>query len=167
MNQTFDYKYSCDNCFSDKKYEKLNGTVLKCSCPGFVSFANATEAGTTQTLAALQINTSEFEHPCIQLSFNANIFTGVTGGYNFQIFKLCSNQLTPIPVSGIYEYARVVATTESDSFNFTVCDCDCDSCMDGCCTYYALVTVTIPTVLDAYIGNIILSAIVTENDCNC
>ncbi len=165
MSQINDCGYCCDTCDSEKKCGKLTGTLLECGCPGFISFANATAVGTTQTIAALQVNTSEFEHPCIQLAFTANIFTGVTGGYSFQIFKLCSNQLTPVPVSGVYEYARAVATTEGDTFNFTVCDCDMDSCTDCLCTYYVVVTVTVLVVLDSYIGNIALSAIVSENSC--
>ncbi|MEY8351737.1 DUF4489 domain-containing protein [Lachnospiraceae bacterium 54-53] len=144
-----------------KKQEKLNATVLRCGSPGFVSFANLTGVNITRTIAALQINTSGFEHPCILLSFTANIVIGVIGSYRFQIFKECSSQMALIPVGGIYEYSRSVATTVSDPFHFNVCDCD--SCTNDCCTYLVVVTFNVSPV----IGGATLSAIVTDNGCDC
>lgn len=167
MSETCECECCCDDCCSEKKHERLTGTVLKCGSPGFVAFDDTTVVGTTRTLTALQINTSEFENPCIQLSVTANIYIGALGGYNFQIFRLCSDQAAATPVSGIYGYSRLVATTETDSFNFTVCDCDCDSCMEGCCTYFVVVTVAVPIVLESFISNVTLSAIVSENGCDC
>ncbi|WP_156882279.1 DUF4489 domain-containing protein [Lacrimispora indolis] len=51
--------------------------------------------------------------------------------------------------------------TVSDSIHFNVCDCD--SCMNECCTYLVVVTFNVSPV----IGGITLSAIVTENGCEC
>ena len=167
MSQRCECVYDCDECYCEKKQGKPNRTVLKCGCPGFAAFPVDTAIGTTRTIATLPINTSELEHPCIQLSFTANIYTSALSGYTFQIFKQCSDLLTPTPISGVYEYSRPVGTTETDTFNFTVCDCDCDSCMDDCCTYLVVVIVTIIPALDQYIGGATLSAIITDNGCGC
>ncbi len=159
MNHDCECEYYCDDCFCEKKQEELNAAVLRCGSPGYVSFANLTGVEITSTIATLQINTSGFEHPCILLSFTANIVIGVIGSYRFQIFKECTDQMALIPVSGIYEYSRTVATTVSDTFSFNVCDCD--SCMNDCCTYLAVATFNVSPV----IGGATLSAIVTENGC--
>ncbi|WP_442913504.1 DUF4489 domain-containing protein [Lacrimispora sp.] len=95
-------------------------------------------------------------HPA---SFTANIVIGVAGNYRFQIFKECTGK-SPIPVSGIYEYSRTVATTVTDTFNFNVCDCD--SCMNDCCTYLVVVTFNVSPL----IGSATLSAIITDNVCH-
>ncbi|WP_442913508.1 DUF4489 domain-containing protein [Lacrimispora sp.] len=72
---------------------------------------------------------------------------------------------TPIPVSEIYYYTRAVATTEADSINFTVCDND--FCINGCCNYFVVITVTISTVSVSFISNATLSAIISDNINNC
>lgn len=159
MNHDCECEYNCDDCCCEKEQEKLNATVLRCGSPGYVSFPNLTGVDITRTITTLQINTSEFEHPCILLSFTANIVSGVTGSYRFQIFKECSDQVALIPVSGIYVYSRSAATTVSDTFNFNVCDCA--TCMNDCCTYLVVVTFNVSPV----IGGATLSAIVTENGC--
>ncbi|RFZ75615.1 DUF4489 domain-containing protein [Lacrimispora amygdalina] len=161
MNHDCDCEYYYDDCCCVNKQEKLNATVLRCGSPGFVAFPNLTGVDITHTIAELQINTSGFEHPCILLSFTANITTGVIGSYRFQIFKQCSGQMAPIPVGGIYEYSRSVATTVSDSFHFN--ECDCDSCMNDCCTYLVVVTFNVSPL----IGGATLSAIITENGRDC
>uniref|UniRef100_UPI0006D0FC1A DUF4489 domain-containing protein n=1 Tax=Clostridium sp. NkU-1 TaxID=1095009 RepID=UPI0006D0FC1A len=158
----YEYEYYCDDCCCEEKQEKPNATVLRCGSPGFVAFPNLTGVGITRTIASLQIDTSEFEHPCILLSFTANIVTGVVGSYRFQIFKECSDQMALIPVGGVYQYSRTVATTVTDSFNFNVCDCGCDSCMNDCCTYVVVVTFDVSPL----IGGATLSAIVTDNGCD-
>lgn len=163
MNHECECEYCCDDCCCEKKQKKSNATALRCGSPGFVAFPNLTGVDITRTIAALQIDTSGFEHPCILLSFTANIVTGVIGSYRFQIFKECSDQMTLIPVGGIYEYSRSVAATVSDPFSFNVCDCGCDSCMNGCCTYLVVVT----TNVSPLIGGATLSAIVTDNGCDC
>jgi hypothetical protein len=164
MNQTLECECSCDECYSEKKFEKLTRTVLKCGCPGFVAFPNLTAVGTRARLATLQIDTSEFEHPCIQLSFTANVSTDVIDGFSFQIFRQCSDLSAPIPVSGIFNYTRAVATTEADTINFTVCDND--FCMDGCCAYFVVITVTVATVSVSFVSNATLSAIISDDCCD-
>lgn len=64
--------------------------------------------GTTETITTLSIDTSEFEHLCVQLSFTANIGTAVIDGFRFQIFKQCPDQAAPTPVSGIYDYTELL-----------------------------------------------------------
>ncbi|WP_349948385.1 DUF4489 domain-containing protein [Lacrimispora sp. BS-2] len=155
-------EYYCDDC-CEKKQEKSTPTALRCGSPGFVVFPYFTGVGITRTIASLQIDTSEYEHPCILLSFAANIVIGLIGSYRFQIFKECSDQLALIPVGGIYEYSTTVFATIADSFNFNVCDCGCDSCMNDCCTYLVVVTFDVSPI----IGGATLSAIVTDNGCDC
>ena len=165
MSQKCECDYYFDECCCEKKQVKPSRTVLKCGCPGFVAFPNLAAVGTTETIATLAIDTSEFEHPCIQLSFTANISTNATDGFSFQIFKQCSDQPTSIPVSGIYEYTRAGETIETDSINFTVCDNDLCTC--GCCTYFVVITVTVLTALVSYVSNATLSAIINDNGCDC
>ncbi len=165
MSEKCECDYCCDECCCEKKQGRPTRTVLKCGCPGFVAFPNLTAIGTTATLASLSIDTSEFEHPCIQLSFTANIGTDLIDGFTFQIFRQCSDQSAPIPVSGIYEYTRITATTEAASINFTVCDNDL--CINGCCTYFVLITVTVATASTTYISNATLSAIINDDGCDC
>lgn len=163
MNQTSKRDYDASYC--EKKQEKPTRTVLKCGGPGFVAFPNLTAIGTTVKLATLSIDASELEQPCIQLSFTANVSIDVIGGFSFQIFRQCLDSPTPIPVSGIYNYTRAIATTEADSINFTVCDND--FCKNDCCNYFVVITVTVSTVSVSYISNATLSAIISDNGCNC
>ncbi len=163
MNQTRKCDY--DASFCEKKQVKPTRTELKCGCPGFVSFPNLTAAGTTVKLATLSIDASEFEQPCIQLSFTANVSTDVIDGFSFQVFRQCLDPPTPIPVSGIYYYTRAIATTEADTINFTVCDNA--FCINTCCNYYVEITVTVSTASISFISNATLSAIISDNGCNC
>ena len=158
MNYDSECEYYCDDCCCKNKQEKPNATALRCGSPGFVAFPNLTGVDITRTIAELQVNLSGFENPCILLSFTAKIVIGVAGNYRFQIFKECTGK-SPVPVSGIYEYSRTVATTVTDTFNFNVCDCD--SCMNDCCTYLVVVTFNVSPL----IGGATLSAIVTDNGC--
>ncbi|SEU26985.1 protein of unknown function [Lacrimispora sphenoides] len=158
-------KCDYDVSYCEKKQGKPTRTELKCGSPSFVAFPNLTAAGTTVTIATLSIDASEFEHPHIQLSFTANVSTDVIDGFSFQIFRQCLDPPTPIPVSEIYYYTRAVATTEADSINFTVCDND--FCINGCCNYFVVITVTVSTVSVSYISNATLSAIISDNINNC
>ncbi|WP_442913619.1 DUF4489 domain-containing protein [Lacrimispora sp.] len=103
-----DCEYCFDECSCEITHEKPTRTVLRCGCPGFVAFPNLSAVGTTETITTLSIDTSEFEHPCVQLSFTANIGTAVIDGFRFQIFKQCPDQAAPTPVSGIYDYTELL-----------------------------------------------------------
>ncbi|MEY8354856.1 DUF4489 domain-containing protein [Lachnospiraceae bacterium 54-53] len=171
-------EYECDECQEStcncncrciceppKKYLKPNRTMLKCGCPGSVTLPLATIAGATFTLATVNVDTRSLRNPCIKFEFASNVVTtAAVITLNFQIFKQCKGQLTPIPVGPIWTFARLVAVTDSNTFSFFVCDCDV--CGDDCCTYSVVATVAgVATVGVTSVTNATLSAIVVDNDC--
>lgn len=174
-----DREYDCDcgcdcncryeKCYHEKKTKnvKPSKTTLKCGMPGAVTLPLATLAGTTFNVATINLDTKNFDHPCIKFDFASNIVTtAAVLTLNFQILKQCGNQLVPLPVGPIWTFSRLVAVTSSDSFSFTVCDCD--SCREDCCNYSVIVTVVgVATVGVTSINNATLSAIVVDNSCSC
>lgn len=174
MNSMSKYYYRDDDCEPcnkghfdpcDKKKEKFCPTIIKCSSPGSVTLPPATVAGTTFTLTSLTLNTRELEDPCIKLEFASNLVATVafTGTVNFQIFRQCNNQITPVPIGPIYTFS-LVALLSSQTFSFFVCDCN--SCFNECCTYTVVATVTSAvTVGTLAINNATLGAIATCGSC--
>ena len=121
---------------------------LKCQTPNSIILpgASITPITTTATIASIIINTSNC-NPCIKLEFTSNIIVPITtesATLTFQIFKICKNQLEPIPVGSQWTFTRLVSLGSSDTFTFFVCDCD--ECSSDCCTYIVQVTATILAV---------------------
>ncbi|UZQ49315.1 DUF4489 domain-containing protein [Clostridium kluyveri] len=171
MNSMSRY-YDCDPCSKHefepckKKIEKFCPTIIKCSSPGSVTLPAATVAGTAFPLTSLTLDTSRLEDPCIKLEFASNLVAAVafTGTINFQIFRQCNNQLTPVPIGPAYTF-NLVALLSSQTFSFFVCDCN--SCFSNdCCTYTVIATVTSAvTVGTLSINNATLGAIATCGSC--
>ena len=158
---------SC-TCERPKKYLKPNRTALKCGSQSGVTIPAATATGAAFTLATISVDTKSYQRPCIRFDFAGNIITtAAVITLNFQIFKQCKGRFTPIPVGPVWTFSRLVAVTESDSFNFFVCDCDI--CDDECCVYSVAATVAgiapevTETIGDTVISNTSLSVIIADN----
>ena len=150
-----------------RKYLNPNRKALKCGNQGFVTLPAATVVGAAIILATVNVNTKNYRRPCVRFDFAANIVTtAAVITLNFQIFKQCKGQLTPVPIGPVWTFSRLVAVTESDSFNFFICDCDI--CDDECCVYSVVATVAgiapeiEETIGDTAINNASLSAIIIE-----
>jgi hypothetical protein len=156
-----------DDCDPCKKEKKQSPTIIKCSSPGSITLPAATVLGTAFTLTSLTLNTSRLCSPCVKLEFASNLIATVafTGSVNFQVFKQCRGQLTPVPIGPAWTFS-LVALLSSQTFSFFVCDCDCDSCFDECCTYTVVATVTSAvTVGTLSINNATLGAIAANSGC--
>lgn len=152
-------------CERPKRYLRPNRTTLKCGSQGSVTLPTATTAGSIFTLATVNVDTKNYRKPCVKFEFASNIVTtAAIISLNFQIFKQCKGQLTPLPVGPIWTFSRLVAITESNTFTFFVCDCDI--CDDECCTYSIVATVAgVATVGVTAINNASLSAIIVDSEC--
>ncbi|MGL5436538.1 MAG: DUF4489 domain-containing protein [Lachnospiraceae bacterium] len=162
-------KHDC--CKHDRDREKHCPTksCLKCSTPGGVSIPAHTPAGTTFTLTSLSIDTCKFQKPCIEFTFASNLVTTCSiSSLSFQIFKQCKCQFNSIPVGPAWTFS-IDECPVSDSRTFTFGVCDCDSCLNECCTYTVVATVTgVKTVGTIAIRNATLIALVVDNkNCNC
>jgi hypothetical protein len=119
---------------SDTTKEK--NTVLKCGNFSTLNIFPGTLDGSTFMLSSITI-------PALKnviLEFECNIInTLFIGSINFQVFKICSNQFTSIPIGPIWTFSRTIPTSEINMFNFFVCDKD--TCTCGCCTYTLVATV--------------------------
>jgi hypothetical protein len=168
-NKGHEYECKCSCRFEQKpKALKPNRTCLKCGIPGSVTIPLATLAGTSFTVATVNVDTKRMNHPCIKFEFASNIVTtAAVITINFQIFKQCKNQLVPIPIGSIWTFSRLVAITDSNTFSFFVCDCD--TTCDDCCSYSVVATIAgIATVGVTSINNASLAAIVVDDaQCNC
>lgn len=164
------YKDDCDPCKSESSQKKSNcQAIVKCGCPGTVTIPAAAVAGTTFTVSSLTLNTSGLKDPCVKLEFASNLIASVafTGTINFQVFKQCGNQLTPVPVGPSWSF-NLVALLSSQTFSFFTCDCD--SCFNDCCTYTVVATVTSAvTVGTLTINNATLGAVAAcgSSSCSC
>ncbi|AJA47753.1 hypothetical protein CPAST_c16830 [Clostridium pasteurianum DSM 525 = ATCC 6013] len=163
-----DYYYDddCEPCKKRRKDDyddhKNYPTIIKCGCPSSTTVPVATTAGTTFTLASLSLDTSKLKNPCIKLEFASNLVVDVAfvGTLSIQVFKLCGNQTTPIPVGPSWALGSLAALS-STTFSFFVCDCD--SCFKDCCTYTVVATVVgVATVGTLNINNATLGAIATS-----
>lgn len=166
-NDELDVRYNKrreDDCCRKHKDTEV---LLKCGNPGSVTLPLATAAGTAFTLSNVTLNTAHLCNPCIKFEFASNIVTtAALLTLNFQIFKQCRNQFTPVPIGPIWTFSRAVAITDANTFSFIVCDCDL--CPEECCTYSVVATVAgVATVGVTSINNATLSALVVENNCHC
>ena len=158
------YNDKCDPCRRQQKTEVT--AIVKCGTSGAATIPDATVIGTSFTPASLALNTSSLCNPCVRLEFTSNIIaTLFTGSISFQIFKQCSNQLTPVPIGPAFTYERLVAITESNTFTFYICDCD--ACNKDCCTYTVVATVNAVTVGVFSINNATLSAVAASQANPC
>jgi hypothetical protein len=156
-----------NDCGHNREIHKESEVALKCGTPGSVTLPLATLAGAAFTLSTVTLNTSELCDPCIKFEFASNIVTtAAVLTLNFQIFKLCRNQFTPIPVGPVWTFSRAVAVTDANTFSFIVCDCNI--CPDDCCTYSVVATVAgVATVGVTSINNATLSALIVESERHC
>jgi len=156
-----------DPCKKEIKKEKNCATIIKCGTPSATTIPVATIAGTTFTVSSVTLDNSCLCNPITKLEFASNLVAPVafTGTLNFQVFKLCKGQVTPVPVGPSWTF-DLVALLASETFSFFVCDCD--SCFDDCCTYTVVATVTSAvTVGTLNINNATLGAISTCSRNNC
>ena len=162
-----EYQYvTTGECCSRQTYPvapRAEDVKIKCRTFGATIVPDATEEGATFPLVNLNVDTQGYTTPCIKLEFYTNILTDTaTGTLNFQVFRQCKGQLAPVPVSGIWTFARAVATAdEANSFGFALCDCD--DCDCGCCNYSVVATVAgEATTGTITINNATLIATITE-----
>lgn len=158
----------CVSCRKEKENKcKLCPTIVKCGCPSATTIPPATIAGTAFPVSSLTLNTSCLCNPAIKLEFASNLVALIafTGTINFQVFKLCRGQTTPVPVGPAWTF-NLVALLSSQTFSFFVCDSD--SCFDDCCTYTVVATVTSAvTVGTLSINNATLGAVATCGSGSC
>ncbi|WP_313152972.1 DUF4489 domain-containing protein [Lacrimispora sp.] len=173
----YDCDHKCSECDCVCKFERIpkplkpNRTRLKCgTSSGTLVFPVETPAGVTFTLATVNVDTKRMKQPCIQLEFTNNIITtDATIILNFQVFKQCRNQLTPIPVGPIWTFSPSTEETEGNTigntFSFYVCDCD--TTCDECCIYSVVVTQAgITTTGITTIINSSFAAVIVDGACN-
>ena len=170
-----------DECYPcNQLCQKGNKAILKCGTPGgVISITPDTLADTTFTASTLSLNTSSLCNPCMKLEFASTIAyssptTIDSTVVSFQVFKLCSNQLNPIPVGPQLVFSVPFTTaiippvapgfSGTSTFSFFVCDCDI--CPHECCTYTVEATTA---TADAFvtITNARLSAIASDNNHSC
>ncbi|MBV7272817.1 DUF4489 domain-containing protein [Clostridiaceae bacterium UIB06] len=156
-----------DDCNPCKKEEKHCTTVVKCGSPSSTTIPAATVAGTTFTVTSLTLDTSKLCDPTVKLEFASNIVAAVafTGTINFQVFKICRGQLTPVPVGPAWTLSET-ALLFAETFSFFICDCN--FCYDECCTYTVVATVTSAvTVGTLAINNATLGAVAASGTGGC
>lgn len=147
--------------------QRMDGVQIKCRTYGALTIPADTEVGTAFTLVNLNVDTKGYKKPCVKVEFLSNILTDTaTATLNFQLFRQCNGQLSPVPASGVWTFSRAVATAdEANSFGFAVCDCD--NCNCGCCNYSVVVTVVgAATTGTVTVNNATLIATVVE-DADC
>ncbi len=147
--------------------QKAAGVQMKCSTYGALAIPAGTDVGTTFPLVNLNVNTQDYKKPCIKVEFLSNIITdAATVTLNFQVFRQCNGQLTPVPAGAVWTFSRTAATSSgADTFGFTLCDCD--SCNGSCCNYSVVATVVgAATVGTVTVNNATLMATVVE-DADC
>lgn len=160
--------YERDHEREEKEEREKCPTIIKCGCPSSTSIGAVT-AGTNVTIASLNLDTTCLCDPRIKLEFASNIIAPAGIGtidLNFQVFKQCRNQFTPVPVGPAWNYTLANGPFNT-TFSFFVCDSD--SCDKDCCTYTVVVTVVDPpaTGTSISINNATLGAIATcrSNEC--
>lgn len=147
--------------------QRTDDVEFKCRTYGTTTIPADTEVGTVFPLVNLSIDTRQYKKPCIKVEFLSNILTDTaTATLNFQVFRQCNGQLTPVPAGAAWTFSRAVATAdEANAFGFAICDCD--NCNCGCCNYSAVATVVgAATTGTVTINNATLMATVVESaDC--
>ena len=140
---------------------------IKCRTYGSVTIPAGSEVGTVFPLVNLNVDTQGYKKPCVKVEFLSNILTDTaTATLNFQVFRQCNGQLTPVPAGSVWTFSRTVATDEEANF-FGFAVCDCDDCHCGCCNYSVTATVVgAATTGTVTINNATLIATVVE-DADC
>lgn len=167
----YQYVTSCEcgsaNVVSRCAPQMAEGVQIKCRTYGATTIPAGTEVGTVFPLVNVNVDNKMYKKPCVKVEFLSNILTDTaTATLNFQVFRQCDGQLTPVPASGIWTFSRTVATdTEANSFGFAFCDCD--NCNCGCCNYSVVATVVgAATTGTVTVNNATLIATVAESaDC--
>ena len=147
--------------------QRAEGIQIKCRTYGGVTIPAETEVGTAIPLVNLNVDTIGYKKPYVKMEFLSNILTDAANAtLNFQLFRQCNGQLSPIPAGPVWTFSRTVATAdEANFFGFAVCDCD--NCNCGCCNYSVVVTVVgAATTGTVTINNTTLIATVVE-DADC
>ena len=167
----YQYVTSCEcglTGAADKDMPKrAEGMRIKCRTYGATTIPADTEVGTVFPLVNVNVDNRGYKRPCVKVEFLSNILTDTaTATLNFQVFRQCDGQMTPIPASGIWTFSRTVATdAEANSFGFAFCDCD--NCNCGCCNYSVVATVVgAATTGTVTVNNATLIATVAE-DADC
>lgn len=151
------------NAVSGPVFQRTDGVQIKCRSYGAVTIPAETETGTVLPLVNLNVDTSRYKRPCVKVEFVSNILTETAvATLNFQVFRQCSGQLSPVPAGPIWTFSRAVATAdEANSFGFAICDCD--NCGCDCCNYSVVATVVgAATTGTVTINNATLIATVVE-----
>ena len=155
------------NSVCNLESQRTQNVQIKCRTYGTVTIPAETEVGTAFPLVNLNVDTKGYKKPCVKVEFLSNILTDTaTATLNFQLFRQCNGQLTPVPASGVWTFSRAVATAdEANFFGFAVCDCD--NCTCGCCNYSVVATVVgAATTGTVTVNNATLIATVVEGaDC--
>lgn len=154
---------SAANVVEEPVYQRAEGVKIKCRTYGGVTIPAETEVGTAFPLVNLNVDTRDYKKPCVKVEFLSNILTDTaTATLNFQLFRQCNGQLTPVAAGPVWTFSRAVATTaEANYFGFAACDCD--NCNCGCCNYSVVATVVgAGTTGTVTINNATLIATVVE-----
>lgn len=168
-NCLFDKQMYCcnDECQSDCNSRCGNSSAVtfsKCSSPFNVSVAGEVPAGDTYILASLNVNAEKYNLPCIELEFATNtIFPGSHLLAFIQIYKKCDCQMAPIPIGPIWLLEHALPEFDNLTFSFHMHDCLDKS--DGCCNYYALLTVQFAPGGTTLFNNSTLSATIVDRVC--
>ena len=143
--------------------ERASAVQIKCRTYGAATIPAETAVRTVIPLVNLNVDTRDYKKACVKLDFLSNILTDTaTATLNFQLFRQCNGQLTPVPAGPVWTFSRAVATAdEANFFGFSVCDCD--NCGCGCCNYSVVATVAgAATTGTVTINNATLVATVVE-----
>lgn len=162
MNLSSKDKFKDDYENSNKCSDSC-GQILKCGEVGQALLFNGANIGTSVPAATITLDTSKFCNPCIILEFTSNIIgTLFQGTLNFQLYRLCDNQL-PIPIGPQYSFTQSIPAYFANVFTFFVCDCN--SCLNECCTYSIVVSVGGSTPIIGNVGIFAarLAAIIADN----
>lgn len=167
----YQYITACEcgaaNTASKSAAKKADGVQLKCRTYGAVTIPADTAVGTVLPMVNVNVDTQGYKKPCVKVEFLSNILTDTaTATLNFQVFRQCDGQLSPVPASGVWTFSRTVATeSEANSFGFALCDCD--NCNCGCCNYSVVATIAgAATTGTVTVNNATLIATVAEGaDC--
>lgn len=163
----------CDPCEKERKQKKVGPTIIKCGTPGAVNLSTGTATGNTFQVTTLALNTTHICDPCVKLEFASNLVASATftGTVNFQINKICRNQLTAMTIGPVWTFTIPAPTNAAYASTFSFFVCDCDSCFDECCTYTVVATFVGTTLVAGQtlaIQNALLGAVVASGvTCNC
>ncbi len=148
---------------SREEYGKIDNFLVKCSLSNNLTIPVGTVSGAKFTLVALDLDLDRFCNPAVNLEFSSNILSPISfTELNFQIFRQCKEELSPVAVSSIWTFNTLTPGVNSSTFTFNSCDSDFNYC--GCCTYTVVVTVTTTVAVNpTTINNAKLDVFVTEN----